>query len=138
MAGGAGGGVRAADTYLNDNPVRVRNSIIAGNGGYGVYRDDASDPATELANNDVYNNTVGDYYQCTPDANSISADARFVGAGDYHLAVGSPCRDAGAIGLGLTVDLEGNARPFNARDDGFDQGCYEHEAPPRGTIVVIR
>ncbi len=138
VANNAGGGVYGYDQNANNNPIRIRNSIIANNGVYGVYRGDASDPVAEFSNNDVWNNTSGNYYQCMPDANSISADPKFIGAGDYHLAVGSPCRNSGASGLGVAVDLEGNTRPFNAKDDGIDMGCYEHLPPPRGTVVMVR
>lgn len=138
VAGNAGGGVRADDTDLNDNPMRIRNSTIANNGGYGVYRDDANDPAAELANNNVWNNTSGNYYQATPDGASISSDPKFMDSTNFHLVFGSPCRNAGAAGLGLAVDLEGNARPFNAGDRGIDMGCYEHLPPPEGTVFRFR
>ncbi len=135
----AGGGVFGFDQNGNDNPIRIRNSVIANNGAYGVFRHDINDPAAELSHNNVFGNTSGNYYQATADANSISADPKFAdaGGGDYLLLAGSPSRDA-AFDYGVTVDLLGNARPFNEKDEGIDQGCYEHEPPPKGTVIAIQ
>jgi predicted outer membrane repeat protein len=78
---------------------------------------------------------------------NINADPMFVNAaaGDYHLAPGSPCIDAGNSLVALfgagAFDLEGHARM--ADDPGapnvgvpylngaiVDMGCYERQAPP--------
>lgn len=83
---------------------------------------------------------------------NISADPRFVDpeAGDYRLAEGSPCVDAGDSrafpGL-LIADLDGHLRrhddprtPDTGRGPGpkVDMGAYELAAPPmcRGTEVL--
>jgi hypothetical protein len=131
------GGVLAKDASTN-KPMRVRNSIVVNNGAYGVFETDATDTAPTLANNDVWSNTSGNYSNATPDGASISADPKFMDGTNFHLALGSPCRDSGASGLGLTVDLEGTPRPFNAGDTGVDMGCYEHLPPPRGTSFAFR
>ena len=58
----------------------------------------------------------------TQDANSITGDPLFVGAGDYSLQSGSPCVNAGT-NTGLTNDLAGNPRPVGA----YDIGAYERQ-----------
>ncbi len=133
------GGVRFAD-YQNSRRATIRNSIIANNGAYGVYRARLADNDPVLEYNNVYNNTSGNYYQCSGGTGSLSADPKFVNAaaGDYHLVfAGNLCVNA-ASDAGLYVDLDGNSRPFNEKDPGFDMGCYETEPPPQGTTVLIR
>ncbi len=123
----AGGGVRARfDSGANNKPMRVRNSIVAFNGRYGVYR-----PEDDYAftNNNVYGN-VTNYYNCTADAGSISADPLFANpaANDYRLAKGSPSVDAGTNMASVTSDLAGVPRPTR---NGWDQGCYEERGAGR-------
>ena len=63
---------------------------------------------------------------------NIDADPLFTGAaGDFHLAPGSPCIDAGTNdppgGLPVT-DIEGNPRPVDGNGDGVavaDMGAHE-------------
>ena len=65
---------------------------------------------------------------------NVTNDPRFVdsGAGDYRLAAGSPCIEAGenAFAIGLR-DLDGNPRIVNAM---VDMGAYEYQD---GTHLVI-
>jgi hypothetical protein len=139
----AGGGVRARfnDGTFN-KPMRVMNSIVAFNGKYGIYRPEDDYVFT---NNNVYGNATN-YYNCTPDAGSISADPLFVNAAasDYRLAKGSPSIDAGTNMPSVTIDLAGVPRPTR---NGWDQGCYEergacrivHQAPViTATNVTLR
>ena len=127
----SGGGARAQfdDGGTGNKPLRVRNSIIARNGQYGLYR--AADDYV-LLNNNVYNNATGNYYNCTTDVASISVDPVFIDAAtqDYRLAKGSPSIDAGTNNSGVTVDLAGVPRPTR---NGWDQGCYEE----RGACRII-
>jgi hypothetical protein len=119
IVGNSGGGLRFF-RIDGPTPARVRNSIIANNGGYGIYR--AGNDCT-FNNNNVYGNAAGDYCNCTADAASISADPLFADetGGDYRLAKGSPCIDAG-IDAGATSDLDNVGRPTRL---GYDIGCYE-------------
>ena len=58
------------------------------------------------------------------DVHSIIANpaSLFAAANDYHLAAGSPARDAGIALSDLPSDLDGTARPQGAK---FDVGAYE-------------
>ena len=56
---------------------------------------------------------------------NIDADPLFVAAGDYHLAIGSPCIDTGTD-AGVYVDWDGDPRPLGA---GFDMGVDEFFDP---------
>ena len=123
----AGGGVRA-ESVLSTKPMRVVNSIVALNGKVGIYRV-ADDYA--FTNNNVYGNATN-YFNCTNDAGSISADPLFVNpaASDFRLAKGSPSVDAGTNMPSLTLDLAGVPRPTRNR---WDQGCHEE----RGACRII-
>jgi hypothetical protein len=74
--------------------------------------------------NDVWNNTGGDYFDVTPGPHDISADPLLVDPtnGDYHLAPGSPCIDAGDPLNYPPTDFEGDPRPNGvAPDIGVDE-----------------
>jgi hypothetical protein len=51
---------------------------------------------------------------------NINADPIFIGGGDYHLGVGSPCIDKGTSAGAPTHDIEGTPR-----DAVPDMGAYE-------------
>ena len=87
-------------------PVTVKNNIIVNNKGAGIRQ------GTNISYNDVWNNTGGNYVDCSPGDNDISTDPLFVDPdnGDFHLKseygrwngsawvkddVTSPCIDAG-------------------------------------------
>ena len=53
---------------------------------------------------------------------NINADPLFVGGGDYHLAAGSPCINAGTD-AGVLQDMDGDPRPGVC---GFDMGSDEY------------
>lgn len=94
--------VRAA----NLGQIDIRGNIITGfatglRGNAGTYTD---------AYNDIWGNGTDYAAGTAAGANSISADPLFVGGGDYRLQSASPCIGASAD-LGLTEDLDGNARP---------------------------
>ena len=103
---GTGGGGSAGGTLVN--------CIVFGNG------------ATTGSNH--LGSTFGN--SCTaPDpggSNNVVADPQFVnaGAGNYRLAAGSPCRDAGDNGVVTwTEDLDGNPRIVYGT---VDMGAYEY------------
>jgi hypothetical protein len=65
---------------------------------------------------------------CLEASGNISANPRWNGSGDYHLAGDSPCIDAGTdpstwyAGQEIYLDFEGDARPYGA---GWDMGPDE-------------
>ena len=56
---------------------------------------------------------------------NIDADPLFIGAGDYHLRVDSPCIDVG-VDTGLYSDIDRDTRLHGA---GFDLGADEYTGP---------
>lgn len=134
-AGTQGGGV-----LCDSSPsLLIANNIVAGNTaqyGGGVYVWLGALPT--LSRNCVHGNSASqsgpDYYGVPPGFGDISLDPLFFnqGAGDYHLAWESPCRNAGA-----------NERAQNALDLGsdyrirggtVDMGAYEF---PEGVLYEI-
>ena len=53
---------------------------------------------------------------------SIQANPLFASSSDFHITANSPAIDKG-IGIGLTSDIAGTARP---QSGGVDIGAYEH------------
>ncbi len=108
---------------------RIRNSIVANNGNFGVYlyNRDTLTNVLYAAYNDVYGNTTN-YLTVNGTSNnpsgseaifSLSATPSFVDAAndDYHLN-GGPCVGVGT-NLSVTLDLDGTTRT------NYDLGCYE-------------
>jgi uncharacterized repeat protein (TIGR01451 family) len=74
--------------------------------------------------NDVGNNQGGDYINVITGTHDISVDPLWVDPanGNYHLAAGSPCIDAGDPYHHTDVDFEGEPRPMGlAPDIGVDE-----------------
>jgi hypothetical protein len=122
----AGGSSRGGGIYL-DSQVVVKNNVVAGNsatsgGGICNYRG----PVT-LRSNDVWNNTGGNYYNCSAGPGDISLDPLFTGGahGAYYLsqiAAGqpgnSPCLDAGDTLLATSpLKLDSLLRAWTTRTD---------------------
>lgn len=87
----------------------IVNSIFWGNGAVG----------TNLSGNDLdvsYSDVQGGF----AGSGNIDADPLFVGGGDYHLRVSSPCVDRGTSAGAPTHDIEGTLR-----DAMPDMGAYE-------------
>jgi hypothetical protein len=95
------------------NTLAIRNSIMWGNG----QNINIIDPCTDCVNvtySDI--ETTGVY----TGAGNINTDPLFIGGGDYHLGVGSPCIDKGTSAGAPAADIEGTPR-----DAEPDMGAYE-------------
>jgi hypothetical protein len=142
-----GGGLHCG----HESSPHISNNIIAesaaGDGaGGGIWCDSSSFPT--LTCNDVWANVPEDYFACEPGAGDISADPLYADPenGDYHLAAGSPCIDAGdnsAPGLPYQ-DYEGDPRVCDGNGDadavvdiGADEYLlqFESNAAPAGWFV---
>lgn len=94
---------------------RVYNNIVAFNTGmYGI-EESETEGSVDLAYNDVFANTLGDYAGTTPGTGSISADPLFLDAPnlDYSLTSASPCIDAGHPSL-IYLDPNGSRNDMGA------------------------
>ena len=126
-----------AGLYVNSGPtntgIAIRNNIIVNNL-YGVECYVAHTyTLTLFENNLVFGNTTN-FFNADVDpigANgNISAPPGLVneGAGDFHLAPGSPAIDAGTAVGAPADDIEHTMRPMDGNADGlslFDIGAYE-------------
>ena len=99
----------------------IKNNILMNNTSYGY----VTGGTETFTNNDVWNNTTGDYSGIADQTGSngnISADPLFTTAGsDFTLTSTSPAIDAG-VSVGLVLDYAGNTVPFNTLPD---IGAYE-------------
>ncbi len=140
-----GGGI-----YIDVNETAyVKNNIITGNSasiGGGIY---CYTPGVAFNSwNNVWNNTGGNYANCTPGPGAISADPLFTagGRGAHYLSqiaagqpVTSPCVDAGDTLLpALGLDLEALLRSWTTRTDSvpdtgpLDMGFHYSTSLPVG------
>ncbi|MEW6751817.1 MAG: right-handed parallel beta-helix repeat-containing protein [Candidatus Latescibacterota bacterium] len=135
---GRAGILVAAASPDDGNPNRVRadqclvaNNISVHNGGAGI--EEGSNGyvgnGNQYLNNCVFGNARGGIVTAGGShiAGTVKADPQFVdwradGTGDYRLASGSPCIDAGTEQGAPAVDMAGNARPLGG---GYDIGPYE-------------
>jgi len=83
---------------LNGGTGTIKNSIIAGNGVYGILCSSVI-PAVDY--NDVWNNATGGYSGCSAGGNDISADPIFCdgASGDVSVHASSPTLGAGEGGV---------------------------------------
>ncbi len=83
--------------------VIVRNNIITNNLVGGGIRGESG---KSIHFNNVWNNEGGNYVDCSPNADDMSADPQFVdpNSEDYHLKSTSPCIDAGDSSSPLDPD----------------------------------
>jgi hypothetical protein len=110
--------------FLAGSTIILNNIVVnnIANVGGGVCFDYSDLPTLDY--NDVWNNTGGDYFGIVPGPHDISADPLLVDLlnGDYHLAAGSPCIDAGDPLNYPPTDFEGDTRPNGvAPDIGADE-----------------
>lgn len=121
-----GGGIHVYDsTCTIANNIVVNNSAVQGGGIAG-----SSSAHATLINNDVWNNTGGNYYNITPGTNDISVDPLLVTGpmGDYYLsqtaagqAQTSPCVD-----YGFTTAESLELHTFTTRTDTiYDSGTVD-------------
>jgi parallel beta-helix repeat protein len=73
---------------------------------------------------------------------NIDADPLFVGGGDYHLTVNSPCIDVGSntAAAGIPFDKDGNPRIMDGNNDGIatvDMGAYEYQGVVKPAIFYV-
>lgn len=116
----------------------VSNCIAAFNG-TGIYRSAASVPLA-LTHNDVFANTVSNYASVSDPTGAdgnVSVDPLFVNrsAGNFHLAAGSQCINAGddSVVIGAETDLAGKPRIMGAH---VDIGAYEYD-PASYTLADV-
>ncbi|MBN2495811.1 MAG: right-handed parallel beta-helix repeat-containing protein [Deltaproteobacteria bacterium] len=115
-----------ADVDSGSMSVTLRNSIIAGNAGYGLRSSYASFSSNY---NDVWGQTTN-YSGVTAGGSDRSENPQFVDTdlGNYHLLVTSPCIDVADPLSPLSSDAEGVVRPLDGNSSGSDEpdmGAYE-------------
>ncbi len=126
--------------WLGECSGRVLNNIIASNI-YGIAGGEhlritkpprskrSISDAVKIDRNILWGN-LADYWDIEPDSRNISADPGFVGDGDFRLAAGSPCIDAGRSVGSLREDLDGNPRAVDGDgvgNPGIDLGAFEFQ-----------
>jgi uncharacterized repeat protein (TIGR01451 family) len=120
---GAGEGI-----YLDGTAeATILNNVIVSHT-YGIYNAGSGSP--DVTYNDVWGNSVGDYYGLTPGTGNISSNPWFVDPEkwDYHLSLTSPAVDAGHPDESLAPpwDIDGDRRPFGGGVDiGADEVPFE-------------
>ena len=115
-----GGGIAILGSTPNIyNNIVVNNNAPSGGGIASLFYSVAV-----LDYNDVWNNVGGNYSGITPGAHDTSVDPLLVDPanGDFHLAPGSPCINAGDPANYPPTDFEGEVRPNgSAPDIGADE-----------------
>jgi hypothetical protein len=151
LAYNAGSGLALLSLYANwvyyFPNVTVLNTILVGNGSYGIEANSASINygAVTLDYNDVVGNTLAGYSglfgpgkPVPTGAHSIAADPVFVGgtaaacSKDFRLVFTSPCKDTGHPGIGF-LDPDGTLNDMGAYGGPGAQHFYTN--PNDGPII---
>ena len=104
----------------------LANNIIAYNNNGGLYKDASSNPTHN--HNCIVLNTSYDYSSgllrgVTDIQEGVAPGFVDYGAGDFHLANGSPCIDFGESSGSPSYDYDGDSRP---QGQGVDIGADEY------------
>lgn len=124
---GAGIWIQGGDAVLENNIVADNNASADGGGAVGGISKTGG--SASLDYNCVYGNQGSDYQGVSAGSHGISEDPQFVdsGSGNYQLAAGSPCIDAGSNAApALTSnDLADEPRVVGS---SVDMGAYESQS----------
>jgi hypothetical protein len=137
---------RAGGVLFHSSQGSILNTILVGHGNHAIYENDTNSDPT-VRNCLFYNNPDGVYFNeglvtiadaTGPDGiNALLAEAdgniegnpRFVNAtaGDYHIALLSPCVDAGTASGAPSTDIDCESRPVDVPDKGADGTGTEYD-----------
>jgi hypothetical protein len=118
-----GGGI----IFLYDSHPTIANNIIAENRCIGLSGDLTCNPIIDY--NDVWDNRLGDYFNCEPGERDISCDPEFIDpeiTEDFRLLPTSHCIDAG--------DPESDVPEDGG--DRVDIGAYEYQQLYNGFLIL--
>lgn len=125
QAGTNGGGINQ-----NSKTLTFRNNIVWGNMaklGGDIYFSPVQ------VNAIAHNNDIGEVFSNWDEtSNNINLNPLFIGNGDYHLQVSSPCRNKGSTNYFLpTTDIDGDDRIlFGLPDLGADENTQPYDPFP--------
>ena len=110
----------------------LTNSQTSGATRFAVFNASSASVISPINGNDYFAQNVGSIAGVTKatladwlattgqDSNSVAVDPLFISSTDLHLQTGSPMRNAGVTGLGITTDIDGQTRDANP-DIGADE-----------------
>ncbi len=128
ISGNLNGGIQIFGGSTN---ILIRNSIIFGNGGFGIFSGSPTIHNSLIQgipggiNGNLDGTALNPFF-----VDPVAFTGAPTTAGDYRLQSGSPCIDAGDNGFissGISTDLDGNLRIANST---VDMGTYEFGSTP--------